>query len=202
MSVSIVNYGLGNIGSVRNMFKRLGVETRTIETADEVRSSDRVLLPGVGSFDNAVTKLQDRGLDDALRDFAGAGRPLFGICLGMQLLLDRSEEGTLPGLGLIPGHSERFRESPGVRIPHMGWNIVAPQRADDGLVAELPEESRFYFVHSYRVVPDSPEAILGMTEYGGRFASMIRTDNVMGAQYHPEKSHAFGMRVLRNFSEL
>ena len=119
----------------------------------------------------------------------------------MQLLLESSEEGVENGLGLIPGTSVRFAEGKGVRVPHMGWNIVEPTR-DDPLVADLEENSRFYFVHSYRVVPVDDQNVLGETSYGGRFASMIRSQNVMGAQFHPEKSHAFGMRVLRNFAAL
>lgn len=136
----------------------------------------------------------------ALREYAGSGRPLMGICLGMQLLLDSSEEGDAPGIGLIPGRSLRFPAS-GERVPHMGWNLMQPTRADP-LVEELPGDSRFYFVHSYRVVPEDDAHVLGITEYGLPFASMIRLGNVMGAQFHPEKSHDFGKRILKNFAEL
>lgn len=198
-TVSLVSYGLGNLGSVVNMLKRAGVGTRLVSTPEEIRDSDRVLLPGVGAFDEGMARLRDRGLEPALTEFAASGRPLFGICLGMQLLLDGSEEGAATGLGLIPGRSVRFQEEPGVRVPHMGWNLVEPRRADP-LIAGLPDESRFYFVHSYRVVPERPEDALGSTTYGVPFASMIRSGNVMGAQYHPEKSHAFGMTILKNFA--
>ncbi len=199
MSISLIDYGLGNLGSVVNMAKRAGAKVTLISTPDEVLASERVLLPGIGAFDEGMARLHDRGLVEPLRDFAASGRPLFGICLGMQLLLDGSEEGQTPGLGLVRGRSVRFSETAGVRVPHMGWNIVEPTRVDP-LVDGLPEDSRFYFVHSYRVVPDRPEDELGTTNYGGPFASMIRAGNVVGAQFHPEKSHAFGMTILKNFA--
>jgi len=201
VSIGLVDYGLGNLGSVTNMLKRVGAESHRVSTAEEVLASDKVLLPGIGAFDTGMLRLRDHGLFEPLREFAASGRPLFGICLGMQLLLDSSEEGVEPGLGLIPGTSARFAEQPDLRVPHMGWNIVTPTK-DDPLVADLEPDSRFYFVHSYKVMPDRQEDVLGSTEYGGPFASMIRSGNVMGAQYHPEKSHAFGMRVLKNFAAL
>jgi len=201
MTVSVISYGLGNLGSVVNMLKRVGAESRLVSTPEEVLASDRLLLPGIGAFDTGMRLLDEQGLTPAIKEFAASGKPVFGICLGMQLLLDSSEEGEAAGLGLIPGRSLRFDEVPGVRVPHMGWSFVEPTR-EDSLVAELPDESRFYFVHSYRVVPDNPAHTLGITQYGGPFASMIRSDNVMGAQYHPEKSHDFGKRILRNFAAL
>jgi glutamine amidotransferase len=160
-----------------------------------------VLLPGVGAFDYGMARLSEPGFDEAVRSFAKSGRPLLGICLGMQLLLDGSEEGRSPGLGLIPGRSVRFDPSAGMRVPHMGWNAVTPARADS-FISGVPDDNRFYFVHSYHVVPDDPASVLATSEYGNEFASMIRVDNVMGAQYHPEKSHAFGMTVLKNFATL
>lgn len=201
MTVSLVSYGLGNLGSVANMFKRLGVETRFVSTPEEIVESEKLLLPGIGAFDHGMGRLGASGLDDAVRDFAATGRPLLGICLGMQLLLDASEEGVAAGLGLIPGRSRRFDMSPPLRIPHMGWNSFTALRSDP-LLTGVEHGARFYFVHSYHVVPDRPEHTLGVTPYGGEFVSVIRRDNVMGAQFHPEKSHAFGMRVLGNFAEL
>jgi glutamine amidotransferase len=201
MTVSLLAYGLGNLGSVANMLRRVGAEVRIVSTPDDVLASDRVLLPGIGAFDTGMRMLDEQGLTPALKAFAESGRPLLGICLGMQFLLDSSEEGAAQGLGLIPGRSLRFSEEAGVRVPHMGWNLVRPTRADP-LVADLPDESRFYFVHSYRVVPDDDAHVLGVTDYGVPFASMIRSGNVMGAQFHPEKSHDFGKRILRNFAEL
>jgi imidazole glycerol phosphate synthase glutamine amidotransferase subunit len=145
--------------------------------------------------------LEEKQLVGPLREFAASGRPLLGICLGMQLLLESSEEGSARGLGLIPGTSLRFEERPGVRVPHMGWSHATPTR-EDGLIAGLPDDNRFYFVHSYRVVPSDDSAVLATTEYGVTFASMVRTGSVMGAQFHPEKSHAFGMTILKNFAAL
>jgi imidazole glycerol-phosphate synthase subunit HisH len=201
LTVSLVDYGLGNLGSVANMLKRIGVESRRVSTPAEVLHSDRVLLPGIGAFDTGMSRLADAGLDDALRDFAATGKPIFGICLGMQLLLDSSEEGTATGLGLIPGKSVRFDTNAGVRIPHMGWNAVTATHSEP-LVVGAETGSRFYFVHSYHVVPDDPAFVLATTDYAGNFASMISRENILGAQFHPEKSHAFGMTILRNFAAL
>lgn len=199
MVIGLVDYGLGNLGSVVNMFKRVGAETVRVQTPAEVSSVEKLLLPGVGAFDAGARRLQETGLDVALRSFAAAGRPLLGICLGMQLLFDGSDEGGLAGLGLIPGRSQRFPEAPGLRVPHMGWNFATPSRPDP-LLANLPPESRFYFVHSYHVVPTNPEHILATSQYGGQFTSVVRSGNVMGTQFHPEKSHTFGMTIMRNFA--
>jgi len=201
MSVTLISYGLGNLGSVVNMLKRVGAESKLASTPEQILSADRLLLPGIGAFDTGMRLLDELGLTPAIKEFAATGKPVLGICLGMQLLLDGSEEGVDSGLGLIPGASIRFTEQPDLRIPHMGWNVATPTR-DDTLVADLEQDSRFYFVHSYRVVPKKEDDVLATTNYGGQFASMIRSGNVMGAQFHPEKSHAFGMRVLTNFSAL
>jgi glutamine amidotransferase len=199
MSVSVISYGLGNLGSVVNMLRRIGAEPRIVTNPEEIESSERLLLPGVGAFDSGMTLLCNAGLADSIRSFAATGRPLLGICLGMQLLLDASAEGDRAGLGLVPGRSERFDEMAGVRVPHIGWNSVTPVRSD-ALLADLPIDARFYFVHSYRVVPESEQDVLATTHYGSPFASMIRRGNIVGAQFHPEKSHAFGMKILSNFA--
>jgi glutamine amidotransferase len=183
------------------MLKRVGAGSRIVSAPEEILDSDRLLLPGIGAFDTGMRLLNEQGLSPAIKEFAATGKPVLGICLGMQLMLDGSEEGMEPGLGLISGTSTRFVDKPDLRVPHIGWNIVMPAR-DDSLVAGLEPDSRFYFVHSYKVVPERDEDVLGTTKYGEPFASMIRSGNVMGAQYHPEKSHAFGMRVLSNFAAL
>ena len=202
MTVSLVSYGLGNLGSVVNMLKRVGAESRLVSTPEEILASDQLLLPGIGAFDTGMRLLDaEAGRTDAIKAFAKTGKPMLGICLGMQLLLDGSEEGVESGLGLISGTSTRFAEQPELRVPHMGWNVVVPAH-DDALVDGLEPDSRFYFVHSYKVVPDRDADVLGTTTYGTPFASMVRSGNVMGAQFHPEKSHAFGMRVLSNFAAL
>ena len=163
MTVSLVDYGLGNLGSVANMLKRVGADSRRVSTPEEMFASERLLLPGIGAFDAAMHLLDDQGLTSAVKEYAKTGRPLLGICLGMQLLLDGSEEGSAAGLGLIAGTSLRIPDV--VRVPHMGWNIVEPTH-EDPLVAGLEPESRFYFVHSYRVVPADEAHVLGVTSYG------------------------------------
>ncbi|WP_149084569.1 MULTISPECIES: imidazole glycerol phosphate synthase subunit HisH [Microbacterium] len=193
--ITIVDYGVGNIGSLINMFRRIGQEAGLTADPQQIVSAERLLLPGVGAFDAATAKLREGGFDVAIREFAHTGRPLLGICLGMQLLLDSSEEGASPGLGLIPGGSVRFDDSGGTRVPHMGWNQLVVQKPA-AIVDGLPENHRFYFVHSYRVVVADERDELARSEYGGEFTSMVQRENVTGAQFHPEKSHAFGMQML------
>lgn len=201
MTVSIVAYGLGNLGSVANMLKRVGTEAKLVSSPSEIDESERLLLPGVGAFDKGMGLLKESGLIDPIREFAQLGKPLLGICLGMQLLFDGSDEGEMGGLGILHGKSRKFQANSGVRVPHMGWNSVQLTRSDP-LTDALPAESRFYFVHSYYVAPDIASEVLGYTDYGNPFASMVKSGNVMGVQFHPEKSHDFGKRVLGNFAEL
>lgn len=201
MTVSVLDYGLGNVGSVANMLRRVDNEPTIVRQPEHVAEADRLLLPGVGSFDAAVTLLQQQGMMDAIREFAATGRPLLGICLGMQLLCDTSDEGTMNGLGLIPGNSVRFSGQSGIRVPHMGWNRVAPT-TDEPIVRDITPDSRFYFVHSYHVVTADESDVLATTPYGTPFTSMVRSENVIGAQFHPEKSHTFGMQLLKNFGAL
>ena len=199
--VSILNYGVGNLGSVRNMFKRLGVETADITSPDDISSSSRLLLPGVGAFDHGMDALNMGNWVPAIRSHVSAGKPLLGICLGMQLLLDSSEEGVLPGFGFVPGSVKRFEAGKGLRVPHMGWNIADPAQ-DSRLFDDLDEQARFYFVHSYYALPTHQENILSTTDYGHTFASGVVNENVMGTQFHPEKSHQYGMKLLENFSKI
>lgn len=197
--ITIVDYGVGNIGSLVNMFRRIGRTAELSSDPDRIAEADRLLLPGVGAFDVATEKLRSSGFDDAIRAQARTGRPLLGICLGMQLLLDSSEEGTSKGLGLIPGQSIRFDDSAGLRVPHMGWNQL-DVRKPAPLVEGLSQAHRFYFVHSYRVVVADERDELARSQYGGAFTSMVTRENVTGAQFHPEKSHAFGMQMLDQWS--
>ncbi|WP_404435836.1 imidazole glycerol phosphate synthase subunit HisH [Microbacterium aerolatum] len=201
MTVGILDYGVGNLGSVRNMFRRIDVTCELAHDSERLTDFDRLLLPGVGAFDRAAGRLADRGLADAIKEFAKTGRPILGICLGMQLLLDSSAEGEMAGLGLIPGRSERFVPREGLRVPHMGWNSVTPT-VESRIFAEVATEPRFYFVHSYHAVPDNAQDVLATTPHGDDFVSMIRRDNIIGAQFHPEKSHLFGMQLLRGFADL
>lgn len=199
--IHVVDYGTGNVGSVLNMIRKVGGEARASADAGELSRATKLLLPGVGSFDNAVQRLGKLGLPDLLRDKAREGVPLLGICLGMQLLSDGSEEGVLPGLGLIPGRVRRFsfgQEWPDLKIPHMGWNSIRRRKAHP-LLDGLDEKSRFYFVHSYHYQCQDEADILLETTYGYDFTSGVQRENVMGVQFHPEKSHRYGMQLMKNF---
>lgn len=200
--IAIVDMGIGNTGSLLNMFRKIGIEAAPTTDPQTILGADKVVLPGVGSFHRAAQRLTDLGVREAITKAAGAGKPLLGICLGMQLLTRRSEEGGDSGLDLIPGETLRFRVPEGSRlkVPHMGWNTIR-KSGSHPLFADMPADSRFYFVHSYHVVCDSPDVTIAETDYGGSFASSIARDNVMGVQFHPEKSHRFGMQLLENFAK-
>lgn len=201
---TIVDYGMGNLSSIQNMLKKVGEPGVITSDPAVIAAAERLILPGVGAFDHGMQHIHARGLTEVLnRKALEEGTPVLGICLGMQLLTRGSEEGTEPGLGWIQGDTVRFRFDPreaGLRVPHMGWNVVEPTREAhlfDGL-----EEPRFYFVHSYHVVCDDAQDVIGWTPYGYPFASAVRRGNVWGTQFHPEKSHRFGMRLLTNFVEM
>jgi glutamine amidotransferase len=201
--ITIVDYGMGNLGSILNMFKRIDVKASITGSHDEIQNAKKLLLPGVGAFDAAMTRIQDAGLREILDQKALMdGIPILGICLGMQLLTFGSEEGELPGFGWIPAQVKRFRARLGLKVPHMGWNLVTPGMSPSALTSDLPTESRFYFVHSFYVAVDNPQHSILRTTYGCEFDSAIQRDNIFGAQFHPEKSHKFGMRLLKNFAEL
>jgi glutamine amidotransferase len=197
--VTIVDYGMGNLGSIANMFKKLGAAAVIAHRAEEIEAADRLVLPGVGAFDTGMHNLHVRGLVEVLNRKAMAERcPTIGICLGQQLLMQRSDEGRLPGLGWVDGEVRRLAVGGELRLPHMGWNTVDIVRPD-GLYAGMTGEVRFYFVHSYGVACRSEEDVLSTTTYGDTFVSALRHGNVFGTQFHPEKSHRFGMQVLSNF---
>ena len=199
--ITIIDYGAGNIGSVLNMIRHVGGQAEVARDEAGVMGAGKILLPGVGSFDNAMTRLARLGLVESLKARASAGVPFLGICLGMQLLADTSEEGRLAGLGLIPGHVRRFQfdgEAVRLKIPHMGWNRVTPVRAHP-LAQGLEDGARFYFVHSYFYDCERDEDILLRSVYGREFTSGVHHGNVMGVQFHPEKSHRYGMQLIRNF---
>jgi glutamine amidotransferase len=198
--VSIVNYGIGNIGSVSNMFRKLRVETELVSSPKSIANAKRLILPGVGAFDACMRALNDSGLRDTVAEFAGTQRPMLGICVGMQMLTLDSEEGLLPGLGLIRAHTRRFPNSNGLRIPHMGWDTVQWSDPAHPLARDLTHASRFYFVHSFRVVCESPANSLAACTYGGEFSAAIVSGNLAGVQFHPEKSHRFGLQLLGNFA--
>jgi glutamine amidotransferase len=200
--ISIVDYGVANLGSMRNMLRRIGAETELITTADGVAKASKIILPGIGAFDHGMEALINLGLVEPLRQrVLGDGVPLFGVCLGVQLLGDSSAEGKRPGLGLLSSHCERLPADAGIRVPHMSWAHIVPTRPDP-ILDGLDEKARFYFVHSYHVVCSNPADVLAVADYGISFTAMIRRGNIYGAQFHPEKSHRFGMRLLANFVEL
>jgi glutamine amidotransferase len=201
--ITIVNYGMGNLGSMLNMFKRIGVNA-TIESAPAlIRQAEKLVLPGVGAFDSAMTCINSvSGLREVLDHKALVEQtPILGVCLGMQLLTRSSEEGKLPGLGWIPSVTLRFPKQDGLKVPHMGWNVALPNMPSR-LTAQVGDEPRYYFVHSYGVHVDDPAHSLMTTYYGVDFDSAIGCDNIYGVQFHPEKSHRFGMQILKNFAAL
>ncbi|MFN0033422.1 MAG: imidazole glycerol phosphate synthase subunit HisH [Saprospiraceae bacterium] len=200
--VTIINYGMGNLGSVRNMFKRIGAACQITDDLETIHRAEKILLPGVGAFGNAMKLLDEKGLREVLNQKALTEKvPVLGICLGMQLLTRGSEENPdAQGLCWIEADTLRFAfDDPALKVPHMGWNAIAPQKQHPLLP---PGESRFYFVHSYFVRCDHASDVLATTRYGHDFCSMIQRDNVFGAQFHPEKSHKFGMNLLENFSKI
>ncbi len=198
----IVDYGMGNLGSIVNMLKRVGIAAILSSDTDVIAQAEKLILPGVGAFDNGMRNLNHMGLVDVLnQQVLECKIPILGICLGMQLLSQCSEEGQLSGLGWLDAETIRFRfdgTHDSLKVPHMGWNTVHT-RSSHPLLSGLEENNRFYFVHSYhmRCIPES--AVLGETEYGGLFTSVVACENIVGVQFHPEKSHKFGMRLLQNF---
>lgn len=196
MSLAIIDSGGANIASVRFALQRLGAES--VFTADPlvIQRADRVILPGVGAAATAMRHLREHDLLDCIRNLT---QPVLGICLGMQLLFESSEEGDVDCLGLIPGRLQHFPEAPGLRVPHMGWNTAQSQRPDP-LLKDLPDTPWFYFVHSY-YVPVS-DATIAATRHGVPFSAMVQRDNFRGAQFHPERSASAGAQVLKNFLEL
>ncbi len=198
--VAVVDYGAGNLRSVAKALERSGLSPRLAREAAEVRAADSVVLPGVGAFADAVRSLQKSGLGDAVRESIEAGRPYLGLCLGLQLLFDESDEhGVNPGFGWLPGRVERFPKSEPsgarLRVPHIGWNEVRFSGAHP-MLEHLPERDHFYFVHSYRAVPADDAQVVGRTCYGGEFAAAVASDGVFAVQFHPEKSQRAGKRLL------
>ena len=200
--ISIVDYGMGNLRSVQKAFEKLGVPAKIVTRPDEIEAAEKLVLPGVGAFRDAIHELQRQELIAPLKAHIHADKPFLGICLGLQMLFDVSyEDGEWPGLGIIPGKVVRFSDHPELKVPHMGWNqleVVGSPR----LLTDIPRDSYFYFVHSYFVVPTDESVIAARTEYGQRFASMIARNNLFATQFHPEKSQAVGLKLLNNFATI
>ena len=196
MSVVLVDAGGTNIGSVRYALQRLGLDAALTADAANIRSADKVILPGVGAAGPGMARLRELGLVSVMRSLR---QPVLGVCLGMQLLCSHSEEGATECLGLIPAPVRRFAEAPGLRVPHMGWNRVSAQR-EHALLAGLGDDEQAYFVHSYAV--PTGEWTLACSDYGVPFSAVISRDNFFGMQFHPERSAAVGAKLLKNFLEL
>lgn len=200
--ILIIDYGMGNSGSILNMLKKIGKKAKIASHPNEVMPADKIILPGIGSFDHGMRNLEDSGFRDVLEEFViQRKKPIFGICLGMQLMTQSSEEGTLDGLGWINAEVKKFRfEDTSVKVPHMGWNLI-DIRKKSPLFIEIHDEARFYFVHSYYVDCEDQGDVLTVTNYGHEFISSFQRLNIIGVQFHPEKSHKFGMKMFENFSD-
>ena len=194
--IAIVDYGAGNLRSVAKAVEKLGYSPEVTGDPQKVRNARAVILPGVGASDSAMTALEERGLVEPLRAVIRDGVPFFGVCLGLQLLLESSEEGSMPCLSVVPGRVKRFPNS--VKTPHMGWNEVNFER-DHPVLEGVESGSYFYFVHSYYADPEDQSLVLGTTDYASQFCSVIARDNLVATQFHPEKSGAVGLRLYENF---
>lgn len=201
--ITIIDYGMGNLGSIQNMLKKIGVECIISSKLDDVLHADKLILPGVGSYARAMQNLNELGLIPIIKKKVESQTPMLGICLGMQLLSSHSEEGDVDGLNIIPGHVVKFELPEKYKVPHMGWNIIN-YKNECPLFKDFDtlDEVRYYFVHSYYFKLDSEENQIASTNYGKDFTCGIQNGSVYGVQFHPEKSHKFGMKLLNNFSQL
>lgn len=202
--IALVDYGVGNLKAITNIYGRLNIPVSLASSPVELRKAERIILPGVGAFDWAMQLLASSGMRECLDDLVMVQkRPVLGICVGMQMMARSSDEGRMSGLGWIDAEVRRFDDSafpPGARLPHMGWNDVVP--VDSGCLFSGISDPRFYFLHSYYFSPNNPADVLAKTDYNGVFTSCVRKENVFGAQFHPEKSHHWGVQLLKNFAEL
>ena len=203
--ITIVDYGVGNIRAFLNAYKRLNIEAVTARSAPELAGATRIILPGVGDFDQAMQRLAESGMRQTLDELVlGRRVPVLGVCVGMQMLGRSSDEGVLPGLGWVPGAVRSFRSLPSTEplaLPHMGWNDVHPATGSR-LFGQLESDAKFYFLHSFYFACDRPEDSAAAARYGIEFTCAVHADNVYGVQFHPEKSHHWGTRLLQNFAEL
>lgn len=201
--ITIIDYGLGNIRAFANVYERLNIKTKLAHTADDLKDAKKIILPGVGSFDHAITLLNNSGMRDALDKLVMVNKvPVVGICLGMQIMAKSSDEGKQAGLGWIDGVVKLFDSttiSYKTHYPHMGWNSIQPLKKSK-ILTDIDNESRFYFLHSYYFVCNNLEEVLATTDYGITYASAVCKENIYGIQFHPEKSHSNGVKLLKNFA--
>lgn len=203
--IAIINYGVGNVGSIFNMLNHIGVKSIVTKDPSEIKSASKLILPGVGAFDPGMTLLNNSGVRELLEErVTNEKTPVLGICLGMQMMSKGSEEGQLSGLGWIDAACQKFKldtAHQSLRIPHMGWNDVFSKYDENSLFPKIDEELQFYFAHSYHLVCDD-SLVMATTIYGYEFPVAVKKDNIFGVQFHPEKSHKFGMNFLKAFAEL
>lgn len=200
--IQIIDYGMGNLRSVQKAFERLSVPAAICTRPEEVDHCEKLVLPGVGAFRDSIAELRRHEFVEPIKKHIAADRPFLGICLGLQLLFDVSyEEGTWEGLGIVPGEVVRFRENSGLKIPHMGWNKVE-KKADCPLLAGIPDDPYFYFVHSFYGVPRDEALVAGRCEYGEPFTAILARERMFATQFHPEKSQQFGLKLLENFARM
>ena len=199
--IGILDYGMGNLASVYNGFRKVGYDAQVIDKPEAIGELSGLVLPGVGAFGDAMAHLEETGMRTALLDFLDSGRPYLGLCLGLQLLFTVSDErGEHEGLDIIPGRVEKL--SGEIKVPHIGWNIVDQNQQDNPIFRDIPNDSRFYFVHSYHCVTEDQDWIAAYTPYGDRFVSAVARDNIWAMQFHPEKSSSTGLLLLRNFGSI
>jgi len=201
--ITIVNYGVGNLGSIQNMLKKIGANYIVSSSPKDIERAEKILLPGVGAYDAAIKNLHEQNYFEILNKRVAHDKvPILGICLGMQLLTESSDEGQEPGFGWIKGTTKKFdlkEHEDDLKVPHMGWNFINPTQ-ESPLIAEMDENYRFYFVHSYYVECSDKKNVIATASHGTQFDAIIQNENVFGAQFHPEKSHKFGMKLLTNFA--
>ncbi|MFH0773658.1 MAG: imidazole glycerol phosphate synthase subunit HisH [bacterium] len=197
--IIIIDYGLGNLGSVKNALDKLGVDSLISKSASTIEKADGLILPGVGAAKEGMKNLKSRQLDKIVTQEVTKGKPILGICLGMQLLMSKSEEGNVDCLNIVKGMVKKFTVS--LKVPQIGWNTVQA-RKDTKLFEDIPQNSYFYFVHSYYCSPTSKKTSIGKTEYGTQFCSVLQNSNIFGAQFHPEKSGSNGLMLLKNFTKV
>lgn len=201
--ILVLDYGMSNLRSVSKALEKLGSRVTVSDQVSDIEKAEKIVLPGVGAFGDAMKELETRQLAEPLKSFMRSGRPFLGICLGLQLLFDSSDESpAVRGLGVLPGKVSRFIPSVEFKVPHMGWNQLGIRKPDCGLLRGVNNGAFVYFVHSYYAIPQSQDIVLADCDYSSRFTAMIWKDNIYGCQFHPEKSQETGLRILENFVNL